>query len=310
MLFRDRFHKQLSASKQDSLRRLIHHMKYELHLFAVMAIELEFYITSFGAHMNAASIIADMQTELSKAGIAVHSVQQERGRQQFEVSLLPTADLEALSQEAQILPNLLCDIVKIQGGEIDFRAKPYPNDYGSGLHIHIHLQRKRDQNLFTRDSDGNYSKPLLWSLGGMLELLPESMILFAPTVESYSRFTKRDQNAPTTISWGCNNRTVALRLPNKPLDWKHIEHRVAGADADIQLAMIAVLAGACYGMQNKLFPGEAIYGNAADIQYEVPPIPDYTTALNNFENATIIREYIGDELYGELLRRMLLPAAF
>ena len=47
----------------------------------------------------------------------------------------------------------------------------------------------------------------------MKSLIIASMIAFAPHENSYARFTPRGQT-PTTISWGANNRTVAVRLPD------------------------------------------------------------------------------------------------
>lgn len=310
MLFRDQFHIQLAALKQEALKSLLHRLKYEFHLFAVMAAELEFYVPSFGRDMNAASMLGAVDRVLEQAGIDAHPAEEERGRHQFEVALKHSADIQGLAADVQRLPDILRQTIEGQGGSVDFRAKPYPDDFGSGLHLHLHLQRRRDENLFTRDEDGHYSRELLWSLGGLLELLPESLLLFAPQPESYTRFQQRGRNAPTTISWGANNRTVALRLPDKPLNWKHIEHRVAGADADPQLAMLGVLAGVCHGLQHKLFPGEAIYGDASDAQYELDPLPDYRQALRLFERSEALPQYLGEELYGEIVRRVLMPAAF
>jgi glutamine synthetase len=46
----------------------------------------------------------------------------------------------------------------------------------------------------------------------MIDLMPASMALLAPNVNSYRRF-QPGMYVPTQASWGHNNRTVALRIP-------------------------------------------------------------------------------------------------
>ena len=73
--------------------------------------------------------------------------------------------------------------------------------------------------------------------------MPESMALFAPSINSYRRF-EPDMFAPVNRRWGVNNRSAGLRVPVGPNDARRIEHRVAGADANPYLVLAAVLAGA------------------------------------------------------------------
>ena len=43
-----------------------------------------------------------------------------------------------------------------------------------------------------------------------------------------------------------------------------IEHRVAGADANVYLTVAAILAAALHGIENKLLPPDAIAGDAGE----------------------------------------------
>ena len=75
---------------------------------------------------------------------------------------------------------------------------------------------------------------------------------------------------PTKICWGKNNRSVAIRIPDsKP---KRLEHRVAGADATPEKVCAAIVNAAQYGIENKVDPGELVYGNAWDGKYKYPLI--------------------------------------
>ena len=76
--------------------------------------------------------------------------------------------------------------------------------------------------------------------------LADGMAIFAPNANSYRRF-RANSYAPVAPTWGVNNRTVSLRVPAGPPGGRHIEHRVAGADANPYLALAALLAGVHHG---------------------------------------------------------------
>ena len=154
----------------------------------------------------------------------------------------------------------------------DFSAKPYADDYGSALHFHLHLEDTGGHNVFTRNEVDKYSPALLHSLGGLLATLQKNLHIFSPN--DTSRFETHGLHSPTHLCWGPNNRSVALRLPDKPKDNKHIEHRAASADANIEACITAMLEGTLYGLQNQIDPGGPIHGNAWDAQYGLKPLLD------------------------------------
>jgi glutamine synthetase len=90
--------------------------------------------------------------------------------------------------------------------------------------------------------------------------MAESVAIFAPNGNSYRRF-RPSSYAPIAPSWGVNNRSVSLRVPAGAPVSRHIEHRVAGADANLYLAAATVLAAAHRGIVEKLDPGPPIVGN-------------------------------------------------
>jgi glutamine synthetase len=146
-----------------------------------------------------------------------------------------------------------------------------------------------------------FSAPLLHSIGGLLALINPCMSIFAPNKKSYERFIHTVNayllcptaaNVPLTVSWGTNNRTVAVRLPSKAADNKHIEHRVAGADADIAAVTRAILAGIHYGLREKCDPGEPIYGDASMAQYKLPPlVMSLDDAIKARDGCAVLKEY-------------------
>ena len=75
--------------------------------------------------------------------------------------------------------------------------------------------------------------------------------MFAPTINSYKRLVEGAW-APTTLTWGVDNRTVALRVLNQAEKSCRLETRVIGADVNPYLAMSACLASGLYGIKNNM----------------------------------------------------------
>jgi glutamine synthetase len=98
------------------------------------------------------------------------------------------------------------------------------------------------------------------AVGGLRATMAECLAVFAPHANSYRRF-RAQSYAPVAPTWGINNRTVSLRVPAGPPDSRHIEHRVAGADANPYLVAAVVLAGMLHGIDAQLDPGPPVAGN-------------------------------------------------
>lgn len=192
----------------------------------------------------------------------------EKGPNQFETAWGPTGDAAKLIADVNRFKARLSEATKRHDATVSFAPKPFPGERGSALQIHIHLESPNGKRLFEKQGD-QLSQPLRDALGGLLATLPESMAVFAPTADSKRRFIA-GQDAPTTVSWGANNRTVALRLPMKSGALCHIEHRVPGADADIAACMVEVLKGVLYGLEHHPDPGPQMFGDAAAAHHELP----------------------------------------
>jgi len=129
--------------------------------------------------------------------------------------------------------------------------------------------------------------------------LADGMAIFAPNANSYRRF-RANSYAPVAPTWGVNNRTVSLRVPAGPAGGRHIEHRVAGADANPYLALAALLAGVHHGLTNKIDPGPPVVGDgyeaAAKSDLRLPA--NWFAAVEAFEASTVMREYLGERFVG------------
>jgi len=248
-------------------------MKIGNTITPVIAIEIEFYLHNAEQKFTSDDIISIIRSECSKAGVELYSVEKESGNNQYEIATFP-GEREKIIADSEHCKHVIKTTFAAHAITVDFSAKPLADQPGSGLHIHIHLQDEVGRNIFTRDQDGNFSPALLHAIAGLLATMQQNMTIFAPTPESLLRFVA-NSNAPTTLSWGINNRTAAIRLPNKPNNNKHIEHRVAGSDADITKVTDCIIKAVFYGISEQLSPGEPVYGDAALPQYKLPLLTDF-----------------------------------
>ena len=235
----------------------------------ITASEIEFYLHGSSSFYDMDAFWNVVQSVCEAIDISIFNTEKERGKEQHEVSLCPATPQKTIADTIAI-KEIITQVAEKRGMEADFSAKPFSNDFGNGLHIHIHLENEYGKNVFYKD-DVTISDDLNYAIGGLLAKMPEDMKFFAPTEESYKRFIA-GTNAPTTISWGANNRTTALRLPDSPKNHKRIEHRVAGADADIEQVVNAIVAAVYYGIENKIQPSGQIYGDASLTMYNLPKI--------------------------------------
>jgi len=154
----------------------------------------------------------------------------------------------------------------------DFSAFPFNDQPASALHWHLHMENAQGQRVFMKRAD-ELSPPLARVLAGLLATMPALMPYFAPNENAYARLRSGQDHVPTTLSWGGNNRSVALRLPESVVLTRRIEHRVCGANADPFTSVWAILVGVHYGLSHELPLSGQMFGNAGDTQYELPGLP-------------------------------------
>lgn len=200
--------------------------------------------------------------------IRVESLEEEDGRNQFEVQFIPTTNPVELAQN-------IINFKKITNETVNttFLAKPFEKEPTSSLHFHISVYYK-DVNLFAKDNPRDKNEyhylPLYWCVAGLLNLMPKFIKYFAPTKNCRERYIlpKREQkyiHYPTRVCWGFNNRTCAIRIPRKPSEDPlncRIEHRVSSSMADPYLALYAIFYSMQYGVEQELEAPEPVYTRA------------------------------------------------
>jgi glutamine synthetase len=144
-------------------------------------------------------------------------------------------------------------------------SKDWPGQSG---HIHTSLKRKSDGQAAFHDSSKphNMSDEMRWYVGGQQKLMPELLAMVACTVNSYSRLIPGFW-APTTATWGVENRTCALRvIPGGPSS-QRVEYRIAAADINPYLALAVAIGSGLHGIENRIEPDAMVEGNAYDKKF-------------------------------------------
>ena len=218
----------------------------------------------------------------------------ESAPSQFEINVAHSDDVMLLADQVIRMQRTIRAVSARHGFVASFMPKPIDDEAGNGLHVHCSLLDENGTNVF--DDGGEEGSDLLrYAVAGCLELLPASMLLFAPSFNAYRRF-QPGNHAPTESAWGYDNRTTAIRIPESPSAARRIEHRVAGADANPYLVLAAVLAGIWHGIENTLSPPDPIEGNAWDQEIDAPALPTtMDEAISVFDKSDVLSSYLTGE---------------
>jgi glutamine synthetase len=196
-----------------------------------------------------------------------------------------------VADDAMLFKHIAKYVARQHGMAASFMAKPYAERPGSGLHVHISLLDENGHNIFD-DGGALGSDMMRYAIGGLLAHMADSMLIFAPHLNSYRRLAL-EMHAPVVICWGYENRTVAVRVPHGPGASRRIEHRVAGADSNPYLMLAIILATAMRGMHDKTDPGSPVADNAYAL--DLPRLPDnWQDAIKRFETSAIIKSLLPD----------------
>ena len=240
------------------------------------------------------AFFADIRQACEIQGIDADTIIAEMGPGQFEINLNHVDDPLSAADQAILFKRLVRGVSRGHGYAATFMAKPYADQSGNGFHVHFSLLNEAGENVFD-DGTEQGSAMMKQAVAGMMKTMPDTMLTLAPNQNSYRRFMP-GAHAPTFASWGYENRTVALRIPESPCVARRIEHRVAGADANPYLVLASVLAGALYGIENELEPIEPVEGDAYGESDESLVLPNrWEDATDAFENGEVLREYLGED---------------
>jgi glutamine synthetase len=175
----------------------------------------------------------------------------------------------------------------------------WSNDYpGQSGHIHLSLRNSHDGSSAFHDPAQSMNMSALQRhfIAGQQRLMPQLLVMYAQTVNAYSRMVPGFW-APTDATWGCENRTTALRLIPGSDKSQRVEFRLGSADANPYIALAAALASGLYGIEHKLEPLAMVTGNAYEQEHpgELALANNIADAASALRQSGIARELFGDE---------------
>ena len=237
----------------------------------------------------------DLFEQLTKFDIPIEGLHTETGHGSYEAAIAHSIALEA-GDRAVLFKTSVKEIAYKYKIMATFMAKINENMPGCGGHVHQSLWDKTaKKNLFYDEKDKQkLSETAKSYIAGQLHCLPFILPMFAPTINSYKRLVEGAW-APTTITWGMDNRTTALRVLNGSSSSCRIETRVIGADVNPYLAMAASLAAGLYGIKKKMKLKQAATTGNGYQEKSYGTLP-YTLidATNQMKSSAIAKELFGE----------------
>ena len=245
---------------------------------------------NFGYSILRTSAEAELFTELMAycdgLDLPVEGLHCETGPGVWEAALAPADGVEA-ADRASLFKTFTKVFFQSRGLLATFMAK-WSMDYpGQSGHLHVSLQGDDRLPLFHAASgERGMSATQRHFVGGLQRYMRELAVLYAPTVNSFTRLVPGAW-APTAATWGVENRTCALRVIPGGAASQRVEFRASGADANPYLAAAAVIAAGVQGVLDQIEPDAPVAGNAYTDQDRLPEALRLPTHLR--EGAALLR---------------------
>ncbi|HEU0090951.1 MAG TPA: glutamine synthetase family protein [Vicinamibacteria bacterium] len=242
-----------------------------------------------------------MLDELGAFGVPIEGLHTETGPGVFEAAIQASDALEAadrgvlfktsvkeIGQRFQVMPT--------------FMAKWNSALPGCSGHMHQSLWTK-DGNAFDDDKDPRRMSRVFKSyLAGQLRGLADLLPFFAPTVNSYKRLVD-GYWAPTKVTWGIDNRTVALRVIPAGAKSTRVEVRVSGSDINPYLALAASIGAGLWGIAQELPLEDApVEGSAYMVEKAVRLPRTLQEATRGLSESKLAREILGEQFVDHYVR--------
>jgi glutamine synthetase len=190
--------------------------------------------------------------DLAAFDVPLEGLHTETGPGVFEAAIAHSDALTA-ADRAVLFKTGVKEIAQRFGILPTFMARWHPDLPGCSGHVHQSLRRAEDGRSLFHDPEAQHGmSPTFRSyVAGVLALLPELLVLLAPTVNSYKRLVD-GYWAPTRATWGVDNRTVAVRAIPGSASSTRLELRVPGADVNPYLAVACGVAAGLWGVEREL----------------------------------------------------------
>lgn len=241
-----------------------------------------------------ADFFRDIMDQLGAFGVPIEGLHTETGPGVYEAAIQYGEALECADRSV-LFKTGLKELGLRHGIMPSFMAKWNSELPGCSGHVHQSLW-SGGKNVFHGEKDPNrMSETFKHFLAGQLHCLPEILPMFAPNINSYKRLVEGVW-APTTVSWGIENRTSAFRVIPGSSKSTRLETRISGSDVNPYLSIAAALASGLYGIEKKLkLSKPATAGNADTAEGAVKLPRNLLEATERFAKSETARALFGDD---------------
>ena len=254
------------------------------------------------ALMRQYDVISEICDSMIELGWGPYQNDHEDANGQFEMNwdyddALVTADRHVFFKY------MVKAITEKHGLRATFMPKPFSNLTGNGCHAHVSVWDKTGQNNLFEDSSDEMglSTTAYHFLGGILHNAQALTAVFNPTVNSYKRIdaqvtTSGATWSPNAVTYGGNNRTHMVRIPDKG----RFELRLMDGAANPYLLQAGVLAAGLDGVENERDPGKRLDINMYTDGHKIRGLrrlpANLLDAIRLFEKSKVLRSGLGDAL--------------
>lgn len=193
----------------------------------------------------------DLTELLNGFSIPLEGIHTETGPGVYEAAIQCSSPIEA-ADRGVLFKTAVKEIAHKHEIMPTFMARWNEKLPGSSGHVHVSLTDASGRNQFFDEKDPLQMSEVMKSfLAGLIACAGDFLVLMAPTVNSYKRLVP-GYWAPTSSTWGIDNRTCAFRVINESPESMRIEVRIPGADVNPYLALAAIYGAGFYGLKNNL----------------------------------------------------------
>jgi glutamine synthetase type III len=260
------------------------------------------------AIMRRLDVIGEICTTMNELGWAPYQNDHEDANGQFEINWNYNDALTVADQLA-FFKFMVKSIAEKHGLRATFMPKPFINLTGNGCHVHLSVwDNGRKTNLF-HDAKGEMglSRTAYHFLGGLMQHADSLVAITNPTVNSYKRINAPRTVSgatwsPNTVTYGGNNRTHMVRIP----DEGRAEFRLPDGAANPYLMLAAIIAAGMHGIEENIDPGKRLdidmYAEGHTVK-DARKLPlNLLDALRNLEKDSYLRKTIGEEAMAAYLK--------
>jgi glutamine synthetase len=226
-------------------------------------------------------------------GIPAETAIKECAPGQFEINLLHHDDALLMADQTFLMKRLIKNCARKFNMNATFMAKPFSEEAGNGMHAHLSIVNKDGKNVFQVDKDKQPQGIFAEAISGLLKTTPDFLSFYAPHSNSYRRLVHNADHAPTTLSWGNENRTALIRLPEASSEATRLEFRLPSADSNPYLVFASILSSVLSGITEKYPLDKETLGNA-HAQHEPALAITWREAVHKTSESLIVKDFFGE----------------